>query len=136
MLCCTYFIYESAVFELHHFIKNDPEGFQRKRLPVLVCMTAPLLMMGTILFCRFVFRSLSESLLLWMYLLMILSMLILIMTLKNKSLISEFSCILLSAFLSVGTAEVLSGAEYNFENPNALFLNILLAAFPTLVFIV
>ena len=128
------FIYESAVFELHHFIKNDPEGFQRKRLPVLVCMTAPLLMMGTILFCRFVFRSLSESLLLWMYLLMILSMLILIMSLKNKSLISEFSCILLSAFLSVGTAEVLSGAEYNFENPNALFLNILLAAFPTLVF--
>lgn len=128
------FIYESAAFELHHFIKNDPEGFQRKRLPALVCMTAPLLMMGTILFCRFVFRSLSESLLLWMYLLMILSMLILIMSLKNKSLISEFSCILLSAFLSVGTAEVLSGAEYNFENPNALFLNILLAAFPTLVF--
>ena len=131
------FIYESAVFELHHFIKNNPEGFQRKRLPVLVCITAPLLMMGEILFCQLIFHSLSDSLLLWMYLLMILSMLTLIMTLKNlknESLVSEFSCIFLSALFSVGTAEILSGAEYNFENPNALFLNILLAAFPALVF--
>ena len=128
-------IYETVLFILYDYLKNSSAGFKRKKVASLICIASPFAFMIDLLYL-ILFRSVRDSLMLWMYLLILVSMLMLIVHMENsrkESIILEFTGILLSACLSVGIAEILSGIEYNFENPGALLLNILLAMLPALI---
>ncbi len=129
------FIYEAALFLLYDFISCEDKKILRKKIPALICMAIPSVLMGYILLYHIFFSPVRVNLFIWMYLLVILSMLMLILQIynsKKKSSVLEFTVIFLGAALNTGVMEILSGIEYNFHNLNALFWNILLAVFPTL----